>query len=798
MVFDITMDATWLWVRAMTRHTLDGLVLIALLAGLSGAVVLIAVVGAQRTRSALDRAVAADDPGLIHLSSQDPSAFEGLNQIPGVRLALPLETFIGNEGITGTSFLLFMVPRPFGTSVDRIEPTQGRLPSDADEVLLTDQAATTLHLDVGDTLSFEAQSWDEFDAFNSPEGATGNEPRGPNVSLQVVGIGASLMQKVQPDNAVGWVSEEFAAQYDPAIAHVGGANGARAIMFAWVDGGEASIAAVAKALQEVDPPVGFSTFAAFSGPVRSSTGTMASGALVFAVAAAVAAFGAIAVAVARHLARFRGDRPALEAMGVTRRGWALLGAAMVAPAAVASGLVTVTATLAASRLMPFGATARRVDPDVGSRPSVVTLVVAGIAVASAVTAVALLGSWRRAVGRGRRPAHLVTRMMSGPVGRWPTVTTGVGFAVDGRGANQVGVVRAALLAGVLGVAGVVGGASVVSALDGLHSTPSRWGYNWTVTINWGDKADVADARQLLASPSLASSVAGWAIGSNSSATVNGLEVRADTFDVQSGSIAPALRRGRLPNSPSEVVISSSLAADLHVSIGDDVTATTDTGSESLTIVGEATLYPVDSGLLRIPAVLVTPAGQTKIARDETAYRLALLAAPGVSADELYDRLVAVLGDDMPPRADSLPAVPSEVRNAAQLRGVAVALALFTGALGLALVTNAIFVTRRRRGRDLAVLSALGTTPGQTARVIEVQAVTISLISIVVGVPVGVVAGHAAFARIAEHSGAAPGPVLARGAVAATVAAVVVLTPLVAAWPAWRAARSGPTAMLRDE
>jgi hypothetical protein len=91
------------------------------------------------------------------------------------------------------------------------------------------------------------------------------------------------MQKVQPDDAVGWVSEEFAAQYDPAIAHVGGANGARTILFAWVDGGEASIDAVGQALQKVEAPIGFSTFAAFSGPVRSSTATMVSGALVFAI-----------------------------------------------------------------------------------------------------------------------------------------------------------------------------------------------------------------------------------------------------------------------------------------------------------------------------------------------------------------------------------------------------------------------------------------------------------------------------------------------------------------------------------
>lgn len=58
--------------------------------------------------------------GLIDLQSQDPRAFEGLQDVPGVRLALPFETFLGGVGASGTNFLLYMSPRPFGTTVDRV------------------------------------------------------------------------------------------------------------------------------------------------------------------------------------------------------------------------------------------------------------------------------------------------------------------------------------------------------------------------------------------------------------------------------------------------------------------------------------------------------------------------------------------------------------------------------------------------------------------------------------------------------------------------------------------------------
>ena len=360
--------------------------------------------GAQRTRSALDRAVSADDPALIRLQSPDPTAFAGLDQVPGVRAVLPFETFIGSEAVTGRGFLLYMSPRPFGSSLDRIAPLRGRLPSNAGEVLLTEQAAATLHLHVGDTFTFASQSWEQFDAFGSPDGPTGNEPPGPTVPLRIVGIGSSLLQKLQPDDAVGWVSEEFAARYDREISHIGGVDGFDTVLTVWVDGGEEAIAAVEHAMDTVGPTVAFNRFSTFATPATASTGTMASGALVFALIAAVAGAGAIAVAVLRHVARLRHDRLGLEVLGTTtRRGAALLGAATVVPAAVAAGVVTVVATLAASRLMPFGATARRLDPDVGALPSTPTLLAACAAVAVTIVAMALIGSWRWTAWRGPRP-----------------------------------------------------------------------------------------------------------------------------------------------------------------------------------------------------------------------------------------------------------------------------------------------------------------------------------------------------------------------------------------------------------
>ena len=790
----------WLWARATTRRALGGLALIAMIAGLSGATVLIAVVGAERTRSALDRAVIADDPAVIHLNSNDAHAFDGLDRIPGVREVLPFETFIG--GTAGKGFILYMTPRPFGVAVDRIQPARGRLPSTADEVMLTEQAAAAQHLHVGDTLTFESMSPEQLDASNSTGGPTGNEQPGPTVPLRVVGIGSSLVQKVQPDDASGWVSEQFATEFSSRIAHIGGFDGVPAIVFVWVDGGERAINAVQEAMAKVGPNVGFSRFSTFATPAKTSTDIMATGVLVFAIAAAVAGAGAVAIAVARHLARFRNDQSPLRALGVSRRQSALLGVVSVAPAAALAGLIAAVAVVATSRVMPFGASARRLDPDVGSRPSMWVLVTTGLAVMSFVSGAAFAAAWPRGARRGMRPAGFVSRMISGPFGRWPIVTTGVGFAIDGRSANQPGAVRAALVAGVLGVAGVAGGASVVSALDAMHNTPERWGYTWSITIDEGFDDDAsaaaADARDLLGGPELKAATAAWAVTSDAPARINGVEVRADAIDPGSGTIAPAIHRGRSPASPHEVVLSTSFAHDLHVSVGDTVTASTDAGSVPLTVVGEGTLYPVDSRLLRSPAVLMTTDGRADVARDRAFYRLAIRAAPGLSASDLFNRMKAVLGDDMPEPSNAFADAPSEVRNAIQLRGAALALALFTGALGVVVVTNAVFSTPRRRGRDLAVLRTLGTGRLQTAAMIGVQTGTISLIAVVVGVPLGAVGGHQAFTRIADQAGVGPGPTATWTVLTMVTVAVILLAPLIAAWPAWRAARVRPTAALHRE
>jgi ABC-type lipoprotein release transport system permease subunit len=69
---------------------------------------------------------------------------------------------------------------------------------------------------------------------------------------------------------------------------------------------------------------------------------------------------------------------------------------------------------------------------------------------------------------------------------------------------------------------------------------------------------------------------------------------------------------------------------------------------------------------------------------------------------------------------------------------------------------------------------------------------------VVGVPAGIAAGRWIWLAVADQVGVVPEPVLPAALLAAVAAATVLVANLVAAVPAWMAARTHPATVLRAE
>ena len=127
-----------------------------------------------------------------------------------------------------------------------------------------------------------------------------------------------------------------------------------------------------------------------------------------------------------------------------------------------------------------------------------------------------------------------------------------------------------------------------------------------------------------------------------------------------------------------------------------------------------------------------------------------------------------------------------------------ALAGFFTLLGLGGLLHALTTSTRRHRTEFATLRSLGFLRRQVAWAVVVFVLTIVGVATLVGVPVGIVAGRLAWSAAVDDVGivvtsSVPMAVVALAAAVAAGAGLVL-----AAGPAWRAARRAPVEMLRVE
>jgi putative ABC transport system permease protein len=781
---------TRVWVGVVLRRAWGSLLFISLVAGLGGSIVATALLGAERTRTAVDRAFADADPPTARLESDSQSSIEALAALPGVRAVDPIELYPGRVDGSSADVILLVTPDDLGRTIDLVDLEHGRLPEPgaADEALLTRVLAERLGLGVGDAFDFGAISPLQLESIFSAEGP-GDEalPPGPQLTLTIVGIGEFMIDHLltSESEATAYVSTAFSRRHASAAGHLGGPSGVGGAGYLWLDGDDdvKGLAEVTDRAGAVSLDVTFDALADLADPLKRSNRMLAEGALVFVVAAGLALVAGIAAALVRHLARGRRDHEILASIGASRRTVVGLGTAETLPAAALAGILASIGTLLLARLTPFGATARRVDPDAGAGPGLPVLIAVGAAVAALTAVLAVVVAV--AASRHRRveePRMSSSRLgwVSGPV----AAAAGIRFALAGGTGTRRVPVRSALVAGILGVAGIVGGLAYAANLRHLEGDTARWGWTWSVLLDvYNDPA--ADANALAIGRD---EIAGWAIITDVGSQVDGIESRAMSFEVLGGSVPLTLSEGRLPASPDEAVLGTGLARQVHGTVGEIVRVVSPSGDLPVTVVGIATLYPNAGDQLASPSLLLTPAGLDRVGLGERFVTLAFRAADGTTAAALYSRLAEVIGPDtITPTSQALADPPMEIAHITQLRPVPLALAAFFGALALALVGNALFFTPRRRAGDLAVLRALGLRPHQAAGALWWQAATISGVSLLVGLPLGLIAARVAFARLAHDAFVAPGPLTTPSLVVAVIGATIAVTLLLAVWPGRQAA-----------
>jgi putative ABC transport system permease protein len=122
--------------------------------------------------------------------------------------------------------------------------------------------------------------------------------------------------------------------------------------------------------------------------------------------------------------------------------------------------------------------------------------------------------------------------------------------------------------------------------------------------------------------------------------------------------------------------------------------------------------------------------------------------------------------------------PQDISSYSEIRGVPAAVAGMLFGLVTAMVWLALRAATRRRRSDLLILRALGLRPRDIGQILRWQAVLLVVTAAVVGVPLGLAAGHITWSVFTFHLGIDVGPVtpvapLVLGGVALLAVAVAV-------------------------
>jgi ABC-type lipoprotein release transport system permease subunit len=125
------------------------------------------------------------------------------------------------------------------------------------------------------------------------------------------------------------------------------------------------------------------------------------------------------------------------------------------------------------------------------------------------------------------------------------------------------------------------------------------------------------------------------------------------------------------------------------------------------------------------------------------------------------------------------------------------LAVVLAALTIAALMQTLVASVRERRYDLAVLRALGVDRRQLRGIVHWQAMTVAIIGLVIGVPLGAVVGGRVFRLVANDVGVVPTPLISPLLLGLYVVAALVGANVVASWPAWRAARANVAVLRRS-
>jgi hypothetical protein len=789
-------------VRARLRGSLRTTALFAALVAIAGAVLLTGLAGARRTESAYRRML--DDAGAGHLllyaPSVEPDALGALPEVEAFgRIAYVFSRFptLADQGRQVVPFVA-LDDDAFRT-IDRHRVMEGRLPvPDRDEeVAVSEGMAERYGLSVGSVLPIRVFSLEQYESvLGTPDDP---EPAGAATDLEVTAVvrGIQDIGRDFDDAAVEYSGSDENLTLTPAFAeqHLEPGVLGGAAYRVRLRGGDADLAELTERVVRLagDAPVGPEAQRDVSRRIERGTDLLAFALLVFGASAGLLGLLLVGQALARQGRADLDEADVLRALGMRPSALLTVGVSRALVAALAGAAGAVALAVAASPLFPIGL-ARQAEPSPG-------LDVDGYALAAGAVVIVLLvvlqvgvSAWWRlrradATESAPRPGGLGVADRLARAGLPVAGTLGVQLALDrGRGARAVPL-RATLFGAVVGLAAITAVVVFGRSLDRLVDDPVQQGWTWDVVVgNPNSIAPIQGAEEALATSPV---VDGFTAVVSAGVPMGDTGVTALGLEPGEGAVLPPLLDGRYPVADDEVALDVELIRRFDHEVGDRVSA----GDRMLEVVGEVA-FPdavLDASEGTEGGAIMTAAGARAFESEVTfPTRWLVDLAPGVDITEARGALGPTFGRTVLPQLR-----PDDVEYVATVAWMPYVMAALVAGFAVATVGHVLVASIRRR-RDLAVLKTLGLGRRDVRAVVAWQATTLGLVALLVGLPLGVVAGRWAWMAVAARIGARSDPLVGPLLVAGIVVAALVVLNAIAAVPGRIAARVSPAVVLRSE
>jgi len=783
------MGGAWYVGSAGRRGRWWGLIFLGVLAGLVGGAVLGALAGARRTASAYDRLLRASGaPHEVLFATGDVARIEAwLARNPLVDRYTPAAGMIGRRAPHQDWYSLDAPVdiRQFGRAVME----RGRMPNPAapDEVYITLRTAKNTGLDVGDEVAFRTYDASQTQALLTNPWTV---PRGEVVKIHIVGVAR--------DPSDAQLSQTIKLMFGtPAFASAHPDDTTFTLLAVWLKDGprtepnfERDLAQFSHALGDESIPFNVVGSRADAAAAHHAATAVVTGLVIFMLVAGLAGLVTLAQTVRRNLAQWDDENAVLTALGARRSERALAQVVSALPYLAIAPVVAVAVAYAASPLFPLGAV-RALEPRPGWRADPVVLIAGAVAWLLVLTAMTAFLAWVGAA-RSARPARRRHSAAWGDVAAAPrALSAAIGARFGLRpGSGRRALRRTAFVGLIVAVAGVVASVVFVRSLDDFTHSPSRYGLAYDLTLEVPAERTEPVLAQLASDPDVAA-VAQARVGD---VDVEGRLTSAVGIAPVAGDISPTVHRGRLPANDREIAVGPKLLAELHKHPGDQLQLESRTGTRAMTIVG-TTYSPESESSAFNGEVVLTPAAVDELTTNPTINALVRIRT-GVDRDKVFADL-----DARYPYAvsdESLPHAPGPVRNLEQIARLPLALMVFFAFFGAAAVVQSMFLTARERRRDLAVLRGLGFRRRQVVVVLVGAACSVAAVALVVGVPLGILAGRVGWTAVARSLYVDPAVAIPVAALAAVALGLLAVSILAALPPASVVLRRTPGATLRAE